>query len=419
MESLYINIIRGLVTNFFILLHMFIAGEAKYSKKVTSVAFVVVYLFVSCIVVSMYFFIDITTISKYGALTWFACGMFCKYFFTDSIMKWMFNVITVINVFIFVVIISYSFSDTHAGLLTIRVLLYILIIFGFHKYLRPLYRQVANRWHIFFAASVVILLNFIYAIITASDIQRMLTEDFISLMLMVLSMFIIYATIFLSFNSIIKEYEYRIEKNQAKLNESFLINELKTYEEFVESSKRHRHDLRHHNQIMMGYIKDKDLQGAEEYLKLYEASITDSAMEQYTKNYIANAVLCLYARKAQVEEITFAANADIPQNLAITPPEFGSMLSNILENAIEACKRSEYKESFITFNAETQDENLKIEIRNTLSGMVKFENDLPISNKENGGIGTKSVLMIVSKYRGMIHYKQEEDIFITQIVLQI
>lgn len=419
MDIIYVNIIRGVVSNFFVLLHMFLAGEKKYSRKVTIVAFGLTYLILTSITIMMYYFLDMTIFSKVSAFVWIICGIVSKPFFKDSIMKWMFNVITVINVFIFVVIVSFAFSSTHWGLLAIRVAIYGVIIFGFYKYLRTLYRQVADRWRLFLAASVAILLNFMYAIMTASDIQGMLSERFISLMLMILVMVLLYTTIFDSFNSILKEYEYRIEKNQAKLNEDLLTKELNAYEEFIEASKRHRHDLRHHNQILLGYLNEKDIQGAEEYLKLFNASIAESSIEQYSQNYIANSVLCLYARKAQLEEITFAAHADIPKELVISSPEFGSMLLNILENALDACKRANSKNTFITFTAITEDESLKIDLRNTLSEQVRFENDLPISSKANGGIGTKSVLKIVSKHKGMVNYKQENGTFVTQIILPI
>ena len=419
MDIFYINIIRGVVTNFFIILHMFLAGETKYSRKVTIIAFGMVYLILTGVTILMYYFLDMTNFSKVSAFVWIICGIISKPLFKDSIMKWMFNVITVINVFIFVVIVSFAFSSTHWGLLAIRVVVYGCILFVFYKYLRALYRQVADRWRLFLAASVAILLNFMYAIMTSSDIQGMLSEEFISLMLMVLVMVLLYTTIFDSFNSIIKEYEYRIEKNQAKLNEDLLTKELNAYEEFIEASKRHRHDLQHHNQILLGYLNEKDIQGAEEYLKLFNASIAESSIEQYSQNYIANSVLCLYARKAQSEEISFAAHADIPKELVISSPEFGSMLLNILENALDACKRANSKNTFITFTAITEDESIKIDLRNTLSEQVRFENDVPVSSKANGGIGTKSVLKIVSKHKGMVNYKQENGTFVTQIILPI
>lgn len=115
----------------------------------------------------------------------------------------------------------------------------------------------------------------------------------------------------------------------------------------------------------------------------------------------------------------FTANADIPERVAMTPPEFGSLLSNILENALEACRRISDDECFITFTAEVDEDSLKIELKNSVSGKVEIRNNLPVSTKKNGGLGTKSVLHIVESYHGMLNFSQEGDTFITQIVLPV
>ncbi len=198
-----------------------------------------------------------------------------------------------------------------------------------------------------------------------------------------------------SFGSIIREHESHIEKEQTKLHEKLLYSQLTAYEEFVEVSKHYRHDLRHHNQIISEYLKCRNVEGAQEYLHLCDTSLTESIVRNYFKNHIGNAVLCLYAQKAQMEEIIFAANGHVPENIVMTPPEFGSILCNILENAMEACCKAKDNECFITFTAETDDHILKLELKNTTGGKVEIKGNLPVSTKNNGGTGTKSVLRIV------------------------
>lgn len=419
MEYLFDNIVRGVITNFLILLNMFIVAEPKYARKVTIIAFLAVYFIKDIIDIYLYLNYNMTIFAKISAFNLIAIGLVLKPLFLDNLMKWMFNIITVINVFVFVVIISYTLSPSIEIIPLIRLIMYSIIIFLFKKYLRPLYRQVADRWHLFLAASLIIMINFLYAIVSTNNILAMLRDDIISLMLMILTMFIMYATIHMLQNSIIKEYEYKSDKQQATLNEGLLFAQLNTYEEFVENTKRYRHDLRHHNRIVMEYLKSGDIIGAEEYLQLYDESIKETSINQYCKNYVANAVLCVYARKALSEKISFKVSAVIPNDLTINKTEIGSMLSNILENAMEACKRVELDERSIFFSAETDDVSLKIELKNTVTGHVKFINGLPVSDKENGGTGMKSVIRIIDKYGGMFNFIQNKDIFITQLVIPI
>ncbi|MPN08554.1 hypothetical protein SDC9_155837 [bioreactor metagenome] len=130
-------------------------------------------------------------------------------------------------------------------------------------------------------------------------------------------------------------------------------------------------------------------------------------------------MLRLYERRTEKSRISFAVNTDIPEQVALTASELGTMFSNILENACEACEKSDYPERFITVSAETDEQMLKIEIRNSVADLVAFKNGMPVSAKEGGGTGTKSMAYIANKYGGMLRFRQNENEFITQIILAI
>lgn len=420
-DLLFANLLRGVVTSILNIMLMFSLVELKYSKKFTVIALAAICTLIMMATSYFYIFSDLTTLARFDIAIWLVAGLGCKFLCTDSIMKWLFNVVTAINVSFFVMVISYVLSRplpypmyAHT---VVRIVLYVIFIILFKKFVYPLYRQVVDRWQQFLSVTVGFMVNFTYILITSQNIAKTITQDLIPILLLTTLMFLVYGTIFWSFGSIIREYEFRTAKEQARLQEDLLSSQLAAYEEFVEASKRHRHDLRHHNQIIMEYLKCGDVEGAEEYLSLYDASLTESATMQYCKNYIANAVLCLYAQKAQAEQIIFTANADIPEIIAISPPELGSMISNILENALEACRKTKTDKCFITFIAEMEDDSLKIELQNTAKGEVEIRNHLPVSTKNNGGTGTKSVLHIVESYHGMLHFSQKDDTFFTQIIL--
>lgn len=423
MEFIFANLFRGVVTNTLNIILISSLAELKYSKKITNIVGVIICALVTILTSYFYIFYDITIAARLDLVLWILVGLGGKLLFTDGIMKWLFNLVTAINVFFFVFVISYILSrhlpyPMYANI-AIRVILYVIFIILFKKFLHPLYRQVLDRWRLFLSVAVACMMNFIYIIITSENLAETITKNIIPILLLAGLIFFAYATIIWSFGSIIREYEFRTEKEQARMNEELLSSQLEAYEEFVEVSKHNRHDLRHHNQIIIEYLKSGNVKGAEEYLGLYDASITKSAEGNYCKNYIANALLCLYAKKAHGEEITFAANADIPEAIAMTAPELGSMLSNILENALESCRKTKANARFITFTAEIEEDILKIELQNTVNGEVEIRDNMPVTTKKNGGTGMKSVLHILEHYHGMLNFSQMSDTFITQIVLPI
>ncbi len=418
---LFANVLRGDVSIILNTILICSLVEFKYSKKVTLTILAAVCALIIIVNNYLYVFSDLTTVGRFSISVWLLVGIGLKFLSTDSIMKWLFNVITSINVLFFITVISYVLSRllphpmyAHTA---IRIVLYIIFIILFRKFVYPLYRQVVDRWKQFLAVTVGIMLNFAYILFASKDIEETITQNLIPILLLSGLMFLVYAALLWSFQSVIQEYKFRTERDQARLHDELLYSQLAAHEKFFEASKRNRHDLRHHNQIIMEYLKSGDTLGAEEYLQLYDASLTETAATSYCQNHIANAVLCLYAQKAQREDIIFTANADIPQDLAMMLPEFGSLLSNILENALEACRRISTDERFITFIAEVEEDSLKIELHNSVSGKVEIRNNLPVSTKKNGGLGTKSVLHIVEKHHGMLNFRQEGDTFITQIIL--
>ncbi|MPM99399.1 hypothetical protein SDC9_146590 [bioreactor metagenome] len=130
-----------------------------------------------------------------------------------------------------------------------------------------------------------------------------------------------------------------------------------------------------------------------------------------------NAVLRLYERRTEKSGISFVVNADIPERVILTASELGTVFSNILENACEACEKLEYSKRFIIVCAETEEHMLKVEVRNSVADFVKFNNGMPVSDKKVGGTGTKSIAYIINKYGGMLRFGQNENEFSTQIVI--
>lgn len=85
MELLHIHIIRGAVTNFFILLHLFSLDEPKYDKRTMRLAFFLIYLALTALSTVLYFTVDMTQISKLCALIWIVTGLACKPLFQGGV----------------------------------------------------------------------------------------------------------------------------------------------------------------------------------------------------------------------------------------------------------------------------------------------------------------------------------------------
>jgi len=206
-------------------------------------------------------------------------------------------------------------------------------------------------------------------------------------------------------------------KGEARAN--LLEAEILSYQESLETARQTRHDLRHHNALVLDFLENGDASGAMDYLRQNNEALAAAKPLQYSANPTANAVLRVYSRQAQANGIAFAAAADFPERLPLTAPELGALLSNLLENAAEACKKAEPARRSITVRAETDETALRLEVRNSVAGAVAFAGGMPVSARPGGGTGTKSIAHIVQSRSGMLRFKQEDGEFVAQIVLPL
>jgi len=182
----------------------------------------------------------------------------------------------------------------------------------------------------------------------------------------------------------------------------------------------YRHDMRHHLALIGGYLADGDIEKAENYVRLAQADIEDITPNCYCENNTVNLILSSFAAKAKNNGVLFSVDAQLPQFLSIPETELCALLSNGLENAIEAAAQAadeQFRKARIS--CQTHKGNLLIFIENSFTGELVMENGLPQSRHEGHGFGVKSMVMIAEKYNGYCSFEARGEIFTLRIVLPL
>ncbi|MCI1821451.1 sensor histidine kinase [Megasphaera sueciensis] len=418
-----LNFARGLSTAFLLYVLLFILAQPKYGRKVNT--FIVILLVTIGGVIDFWFYqtADFTNLTKTLIVFYLLQFAVLKPFFKDSWLQWIFCYVTVINLHSCILIISFLWSHflPYPYITTIfgRIFLLGITIWLVQYYLKPQCLKLVNYWARFSFVVVIICCNYIYYFLHTKDMVQDMAVDCIPLLLLVILTIIVYCSIFWAMKDIIGLYFLQEEKflieQQAKAFELQLAN----YNRFVEQARQTQHDLHHHNAVLGQYLAGKYIEEAKQYLQDCEKIIIYSNIKRYCRNQAANAVLFLYASRIQELGVSYKVDTDIPDNIPLTSPETGALLANVLENAMESCQRSLIQNCFIKVIAEVKDEKLFIQISNTSTVPVIFENDMPQSLKNEGGMGTRSIRYIVEKYSGSIRFKVENGIFLTQIIIPL
>ncbi|NLI89994.1 MAG: sensor histidine kinase [Epulopiscium sp.] len=111
---------------------------------------------------------------------------------------------------------------------------------------------------------------------------------------------------------------------------------------------------------------------------------------------------------------------DIPKEINIPFFDITVVLGNLLDNAIEAVGKIE-EDKYINIKLEYREGKFILEIKNSFNGVIIKEDDtICTSNldKENHGIGLKSVKSVVEKYNGIMEIEYDESNFSVKVCIE-
>lgn len=205
--------------------------------------------------------------------------------------------------------------------------------------------------------------------------------------------------------------------SQENLRSELLSQEIVSYQTYLEAAKQNRHDLRHHDALLLEYLERGDVASAMKYLRAHSDGMAKEVLRQFSADPTVNAVLRIYARRSEEAGVRFSAVSETPALTMLDAPKLGGLLSNLLENALHAAK--EAANGSIAFEARVEDDNLLIELRNSVACKTTFHNGLPLSRKPEGGTGVRSVMSVIRACGGLADFSQENDEFRSRVLLPL
>ena len=187
----------------------------------------------------------------------------------------------------------------------------------------------------------------------------------------------------------------------------------------IEEARQTRHDMRHHLNRLSAMAETGDMEQMKTYLARTVARIPDLDM-RFCENRAADSVLGYYCALAKRADIPFCAQVDLPQTLPVDEIDMCLVLSNLLENALEASLRTAPARRQIRLTAYLHGERLLLmEVRNAFDGEIREKDGIFRSSKRKGnGIGIQSVRHIAEKTGGASNFTYQEGIFQAKVMLR-
>lgn len=213
----------------------------------------------------------------------------------------------------------------------------------------------------------------------------------------------------------ISEKNIAIMKKQLELQE----DNLRELEEKYDETAKIRHDIKNHISCALTMAEQTEHETLIEYLRDLSEEKT-VLVDNYVKTNrkVLNAVINTKYKIAKIKGIDIQCVVMDELN-NISNLDISVLLSNLLDNAIEACEKNK-RSSEIKLKMWSDAGYYCIELSNTVESDVLVDNPHLLTSKKDKqlhGIGLRSVHAIVDKYNGMINFYQRSNKFYVYVSL--
>ena len=212
----------------------------------------------------------------------------------------------------------------------------------------------------------------------------------------------------------ILEREYRIRENE--LFKVQVSNQMKLYQSISENFEKHRrktHEFKTQILCIDSLLANKNLKEVEEYVRNISGMLSKELDAINTNHTIINAILNTKYAEAIDKAILFVIKINDLSEIKIRDEDIIVILSNLLNNAIEACAKSDKKVIKVKFVREKQ--SVILSVRNTYQGEISCHNGEILTtkeeNKDEHGIGIHNIIDTIKKYNGSYVIKAEKGEF--------
>lgn len=194
------------------------------------------------------------------------------------------------------------------------------------------------------------------------------------------------------------------QENQIlEVREKMELDNLQDMTKALEQNRIQVHDMRHHMIILREYALKKEYEAIETYLDQLLESYVEVQEERWTRIRNLDILLSEKKKEANLENIRFQIEADVLQSLPFKETETSVLFGNLLDNAIEACKKMKTETRWIRVEIRQRKGFLFFTIANSIGERPQEKDGEFVSDKEDKkvhGYGLKSIRRIVKKYDG-------------------
>lgn len=224
------------------------------------------------------------------------------------------------------------------------------------------------------------------------------------------------------FYTVSREYEQNLELMAVRHKEQLDEELFQTFQESYEEMHQIRHEVKNHLAYLKALAECGEHGKLKEYLNVVSGETEELFRFVECGNDVINAVLNHAIRLARARGIAVETQIVVPPDLPYRETKLCSLLSNLMDNAIEASVRSGVEEPVITVSIRPLQDYLFFHVTNPVKGdPIRSQAELPTTkeDKKLHGYGTKVIRRVAEQYQGSVKFEARNGQFIADVMLSL
>jgi len=265
---------------------------------------------------------------------------------------------------------------------------------------------LARTWYVFW----------ILPLLFVGLYQGRMIQGYIVISLALLSLLLLFYLMFYLMAESLNRNDRLRQENQFLSMQQARYDNLRTA---IADTRKARHDMRHHFNALQNLASQKEWDSLEKYLSEVQEGIPDAGLD-LCENTAVDSVTSHYGLLCRKQDIPFTFELDLPCELPVPEIDLCLVLSNLLENALEASLRTVPDKRQIKAQAYLHSGHMiLLTVENSFDGKIREKDGVFQSSKRRGdGIGIQSVRRIADKNGGYSQFTHENGIFCANVMLR-
>lgn len=187
----------------------------------------------------------------------------------------------------------------------------------------------------------------------------------------------------------------------------------------IAQTREARHDMRHHFNVLSRLARQKDWENLTRYLSDARDSIPEAELN-LCDNVAADSVASHYGMMYRKYDIPFSFQLGLPDELPAPAIDLCLVLSNLLENALEASLKTAPSRRFVKVSAHLHSSHMVLlSVENAFDEAIREKDGVFQSSKRRGeGTGIQSVRHIAEKNGGYSRFLYGDGVFCANVILR-